>query len=189
MQRLGQPETRRHSTTRHYVALVGEVGRPSLASAGTVRRAVAGDGGLLAELRWSWRTEEGDEIGTEKAEFSAAFCRWLADRAKTHAAFLAEWSRAAVGMAWLATVERVPGPGVWRRLAGNLQSVYVLPEYRNRGLGAALVLAALEEAVSLGFDYVYVHPSTKAVPLYRRLGFEQSDGLLQVDFTSWSVPE
>ncbi len=84
-------------------------------------------------------------------------------------------------MAWLATIERVPGPATWTRLAGHLQSVYVLPDHRNRGIGAALVTAALEEATEREFDYVIVHPSERSLPFYRRLGFRETERVLEVD--------
>jgi GNAT superfamily N-acetyltransferase len=84
-------------------------------------------------------------------------------------------------MAWLARIDRVPGPGIWRRVAGTIQSVYVLPDRRGHGLGAALVNAALDTARDRGFDYVSVHPSEPSFSLYRRLGFAESGGVLELD--------
>lgn len=117
-------------------------------------------------------------------DFLVAFAQWFAEHDQSHSAFLAEHGDEPVGMAWLTTVERVPGPGVWRRVAGNLQSVYVLPDARGRGTGAALVRAALDEAVARGFDYVSVHPSERSFSLYRRVGFTDTDGVLEADFRS-----
>jgi GNAT superfamily N-acetyltransferase len=75
----------------------------------------------------------------------------------------------------------VPGPAAWTRLAGHLQSVYVLPEHRNAGVGAALVAAALDAARARGFDYVIVHPSERSFPLYRRAGFGPTGAVLRID--------
>jgi GNAT superfamily N-acetyltransferase len=117
-------------------------------------------------------------------EFRDAFVGWFGDHEQSHSAFVAELDDAGIGMAWLATVERVPGPGKWTRLAANLQSVYVLPAHRGHGVGAALVTAALEDATGRGFDYISVHPSERSFPLYRRLGFRETDGVLELDLRS-----
>ena len=116
-----------------------------------------------------------------RSEFDAAFRSWFLEHERTHVAFIALAERSAVGMAWLATIDRVPGPGVWTRLAGHLQSVYVRLEDRNQGIGAALVTEALKAAERRGFDYVIVHPSERSFPLYRRLGFCDTGAFLEHD--------
>ena len=147
----------------------------------SVRRASEADWTALAGLRWAWRVDERGELGRPRPEFLADFERWCRDHRETHLGFVAVARSVPVGMAWLATIERMPGPAVWTRLAGHLQSVYVLPEHRNGGIGAALVAAALDEARSRGFDYVIVHPSEPSFPLYRRAGFRESGAMLQID--------
>lgn len=86
-----------------------------------------------------------------------------------------------VGMAWLAIVERVPGPARWRRLSGYVQSTYVSPRHRGRGLGSALIDAVIDEAVRRELDYLAVHPSERSFPLYRRLGFSGAGDVLELD--------
>ena len=144
-----------------------------------VRRAGAGDAAALARLRWIWRAEERGETGMSWPQFRSAFGSWLRLRGDTHYAFLARRGDAVIGMAWLAVVERVPGPGRWTRLGGQLQSVYVLPEHRRRGVGRALVAAARAEAEALGVDWVIVHPSDASASLYAGTGFLARDGLLE----------
>lgn len=65
-------------------------------------------------------------------------------------------------MAWLMFTERVPGPAQQRRRFGDVQSVYVVPEVRGRGIGAALVQALLIEAgtLKLGPSMVKTTPSS-----------------------------
>lgn len=99
----------------------------------------------------------------------------------SHTAFIADDNGMTVGMAWLATVVRIPGPEKWLRLAGNLQSVYVLPSHRELGLGGSLVDAVVSEALQCGLDYVSVHPSAMSFGLYERAGFAQSTGVLEFD--------
>jgi GNAT superfamily N-acetyltransferase len=147
-----------------------------------VRPADVRDAGELAALRWRWRVEERGETGLEHLEFERQFAAWMADHPDTHRAWLAESADSAVGMAWLAVIERVPGPQRWRRLSGFLQSVYVAPESRGAGVGRRLIDAAVEAARSMGLDYLSVHPSEKSFPLYRRAGFAGYPGVLELRF-------
>jgi carbonic anhydrase len=59
---------------------------------------------------------------------------------------------------------------------GELKRLYVGSGYRGRGLGRALVRAALEAAREIGYQLVQVHTApflTEAVGLYRALGFQE----------------
>lgn len=149
--------------------------------AAIVRRAGIDDSAALARLRWVWRTTERGEHGLSQAEFETAFARWWAEHQSMHVGFIAERGGDAVGMAWLAVFERVPQPRRLERLAGNMQSVFVLEEFRNHGIGGSLVEAVIAEARSRGLGYLIVHPSERAYPLYERLGFAQTNRLLHLD--------
>jgi GNAT superfamily N-acetyltransferase len=50
--------------------------------------------------------------------------------------------------------------------------VYVVPDLRNDGIGAALLKHLLAEASRLELEHVTVHSSDRAVPLYERVGFD-----------------
>jgi GNAT superfamily N-acetyltransferase len=83
-------------------------------------------------------------------------------------------------MAWVALLPRIPRPGATSRMSADIQTVFVLPEQRGRGIGSALVHAAAEHAAQLGAIRVTVHSGRKAVPVYERLGFKSSRQLLQL---------
>ena len=150
-------------------------------SASTIRRAGAGDAAALARLRWLWRTSDRGEHGLSQLEFEAVFAHWWDDHQTTHVAFIAEHAGDAVGMAWLAMFDRIPQPRQLVRLAGNVQSVFVIEEFRNSGIGRGLVEAVILEAHARGVGYLIVHPSERAYSLYRRLGFAETNSLLQLD--------
>jgi GNAT superfamily N-acetyltransferase len=128
-------------------------------------------------LRWSWRAVERGERG-DPDRFRAEFTAWISERRRTHVPFLVEVGDLAVGMAWLAVIERIPGPEKWSRLSGFLQSVYVTPAHRNGGLGSLLVERLIDEARGEGLEYLSVHPSPRSFPFYRRLGFTGEGSLL-----------
>ena len=94
--------------------------------------------------------------------------------------FLAHRNGIAIGMAWLALVDRVPGPEYFTRRSAYVQSVYVLPGERSEGVGTALMKAVLDHARHLSLDYVAVHPSERTFALYRRLGFTETDRVLEL---------
>jgi GNAT superfamily N-acetyltransferase len=127
----------------------------------------------MARLRWRWSTEERGYSGTDSAAFVELFSAWVAEHLSTHLPFLAEADDRAVGMAWLMVADRVPSAvrGAHRR-SGDVQSVYVVPELRSSGVGAALLDAVLSDADRLGLEHVTVHSSDRAVPFYQRAGFQ-----------------
>jgi GNAT superfamily N-acetyltransferase len=131
-----------------------------------VRRAGVADVAVLAELRGL------DEYGFE------AFAGWVAAHAESHLPFVAEVDRYVVGAAWLLVAERVPGNGSPERWYGDVQSVMVREDYRNRGIGGALMAAILTEARALGLLHVTVHSGRRAVDFYLRNGFSHHRQIL-----------
>jgi len=153
-----------------------------------VRAGTAADGSELARLRWEWRSNLGRALELSEGDFTERFRYWVEAHPDTHLSFVAENDGSIVGMAWLAVLERVPGPDQWTRLSGILQSVFVAPDHRNGGIGAALVEAVIERARTIGVDYLTVHPSDLSFPLYRRLGFREWDGVLELDIGRPRMP-
>jgi GNAT superfamily N-acetyltransferase len=82
-------------------------------------------------------------------------------------------------MAWLMHADRVPGVTNPDRRMGDVQSVYVVPELRNRGVGAQLMSAVWAEARNRELEFVTVHSSERAVPMYERAGFRAGQNWLE----------
>jgi GNAT superfamily N-acetyltransferase len=145
-----------------------------------VRLASADDVETLGRLLWRW-TSERDEPEQSEDDYAFEFRGWCDAHRDTHIPFLAvDGDGTAVGMAWLALLDRVPRPNRRRRLFGDVQSVYVAPEYRSNGIGTALMRALLQHAKDLGLEHVTVHSGVRAVPVYERAGFASSRELLGV---------
>ena len=92
--------------------------------------------------------------------------------------FVAEIDRTVTGAAWLFVAERVPDNDSLDRWYGDVQSVMVREEYRNRGVGAALAARILTEAGNRGLLHVTVHSGRRAVNFYLRNGFSRHRQLL-----------
>ena len=131
-----------------------------------VRAGGLADAAALAELR---------DIGPDEL---AAYARWVSAHTETHLPFVAEVDGRVVGAAWLLIAERVPGPGSPDRRYGDIQSVMVREEYRNRGIGAALMAAILTEARARNLLHVTVHSGRRADGFYLRTGFRHHPRLL-----------
>jgi GNAT superfamily N-acetyltransferase len=99
------------------------------------------------------------------------FTTWTLDHRATHLAFLAEVDGRLAGMAWLSLTDRVPTAHTPDRRTGDIQSVYVTPEARGRGVGARLIETILRHARDVELAYLIVHSATGAVGFYERLGF------------------
>jgi GNAT superfamily N-acetyltransferase len=138
--------------------------------------------GEVARLRHEWRVRERGERGLDLADFTAHLREWARENAATHTAFLVERAGRAVGCGWLVVVHRVPSPATGSRRGGMLQAVYVAPEERGAGAGTALVRHMIDEGRRRGFEYLIVHPSERAVSLYRRVGFADADKALELRF-------
>ena len=131
-----------------------------------VRRAGDADLAALVELR---------ELDADR---SPAFAAWMAGHAETHLPFVAEAGGSVIGAAWLHIGERVPGRDSPERLYGDVQSVMVRAEHRNRGVGTALMAATLAGARARGLEHVTVHSGRGAVDFYLRNGFRHHRQIL-----------
>ena len=71
-----------------------------------------------------------------------------------------------IGMASLVADDMTTRPD----LSPWLAAVYVVPEFRNRGVGSSLVRAVMEEAAALGLKRLYLFTPDQ-MAFYRRLGW------------------
>jgi GNAT superfamily N-acetyltransferase len=132
----------------------------------------------VARLRWESASDEERERCTSE-EFVGPFIAWMRASSETHTAFVAHDGQV-VGMAWLAALPRTPGPGALERVGGDLQTVYVVPQARGRGVGEQLVRAVLAHAWQSGMHVVTVSSGRRARALYQRIGFVAEPTLLRI---------
>ena len=72
----------------------------------------------------------------------------------------------------LATDELGTSVGTARLTAsGQIGRMAVLPGWRYRGVGSALLAETLEAARQAGFDLVFLNAQARAIPFYERFGF------------------
>jgi ribosomal protein S18 acetylase RimI-like enzyme len=161
---------------------VGGVGQTGRVDNVTVREATDPDIPAVAALRWEWMVERyGAPADLDQSAFTTWFKDWAKRYAETHPCVIAERDGAAIGMAWIAIVPRVPTPHDLQRASADIQSVYVIPSERGKGIGRALADAVVAIADEHDVERVTVHSSAAAIGLYRRTGFAPQDGMLVLD--------
>ena|SRR5215831_19978765 len=68
----------------------------------------------------------------------------------------------------------VPWPGTQPRRAW-IQNVYVVPEFRRRGIAREIMRTLIDWCRAQGFNAVSLHASAEGRPLYEQLGFEATN--------------
>ncbi|MES9950764.1 MAG: GNAT family N-acetyltransferase [Candidatus Thiodiazotropha sp.] len=76
----------------------------------------------------------------------------------------------------LLALDRDQRPIATARLLGNGQigRMAVVPEWRNRGIGTALLLNLIQHADSIGLQTLFLHAQSSAEPFYAKAGFTAS---------------
>lgn len=144
----------------------------------STRVAEARDIRTAAQLRWRWLAEDTAATAMPPQEFAEQFEQWAS--ASSHVCVLLEEDGHAIGMAWLAHSPRVPSPNAFERATGDIQSVYVVPEARNRGLSRLLLGHVIAIGKERGYERLTVHSKSRSIPVYERLGFASSGRLMQL---------
>jgi GNAT superfamily N-acetyltransferase len=137
----------------------------------SVRRCSDDDVSVVADLRRAWNEENADAV-VEVDGYRVAFAAWWNEERQSRTFFVVEVDAVAVGMANVKRYDRMPvagrsTPGWW----GYVGNVFVLAEYRNAGVGRALMDDLIGWAFGAGAEHLRLAPSPLSVPFYDRLGF------------------
>lgn len=122
----------------------------------------------LAQWTYDAWSQYDPELTVDRATQSLGISQ---NREKIPLTFVALDGEIPIGMATLKESIRVPG---YQMKTPWLGSFYVLPEYKNQGVGSALLDAIYAKAKKLGYKTVYLFASDSLiVPWYEKQGWEQ----------------
>ena len=76
--------------------------------------------------------------------------------------------------AFLVITERPASPAFITGKSATVLNVLTYPEYRKRGLSTRVLLALIEEAKGMGVSMIDLFATPDGVPLYKKLGFQES---------------
>jgi len=74
----------------------------------------------------------------------------------------------------LAYDQNIPvGTARWRKTENGikLERFAVVPSYRGKGVGSALLKAALDNVLKTNTSYIYLHAQNQVIPFYEKFGF------------------
>lgn len=136
-----------------------------------VRTAGPEDVDALASLKVAWAQLASEPDDATTAAYAEELREWMAAQGDAVVCRVAVVDGEFVGMAWLVVFERVPNIRDRHRLTGDVQSVFVLPGHRSRGIGETLVRALCQDADERGIPRVTVSANEASAELYQRVGF------------------
>lgn len=139
-----------------------------------VREECADDRAALAALRATWAAEQEPGL-PDDADFEDTYSGWM--DANPRKFFVAEEDGKLVGMLNLLIFERMPKPGKDPSRWVYLGNVYVLPEFRNAGIGGRLVREAIGFSQGIQAARMVLSPSPASRNFYARLGFQPAKEL------------
>lgn len=86
-----------------------------------------------------------------------------------------------VAMAMLCCYEEMPDEISLEGKSAKLSSVYTLPSFRSRGYMEQLLLYLMDEARNCSIGEIYAAAERKAMPLYKRVGFQAAETIMFMD--------
>lgn len=137
----------------------------------------------LAELRWDFRMEDGNEIATvAKPEF-VEFCGSFLKRGLQngyHVYWIAEMQGEIVAHIFVHKIDLIPRPCKIHDQFGYITNNYTKPAYRNHGIGSKLMQEVRAWATVEDLELLIVYPSEQAVSFYERAGFIAENEVMEL---------
>lgn len=139
-----------------------------------VRPAAVTDVQALARMRYAFRAALAPAQEDER-DFVRRVEAWMHERLadpRDWFAWVATVDDAIVGNVWLQRVEKMPNPIAESESLGYITNMFVNPERRSSGIGAALLTTAVDFAAETGIHTLILWPSPRSRDFYARHGFE-----------------
>ncbi|HTK63811.1 MAG TPA: GNAT family N-acetyltransferase [Pseudonocardia sp.] len=164
----------------------------------SVRVADERDLPVMARLRRQWaaeRTGTPVDRSADGGAFERTFEAWWRTELPRRTFWLAEAGTdntgyTAVGSLNVVEIGNMPRPGGRPGRWGYVGNAFVVASYADRGVAAALLNAAVEQARERRYQRLVLRPTPSSAPFYLRHGFEPAgDGMLMfVPHTSVATP-
>jgi len=134
----------------------------------------------LSESRWDHWVEDGElQAQLSRLEFSETFTRWLQPRLGVDwFVWCAMDSDQIVCQVYIHRIAKLPKPSSPTDAFGYVTSVYTKPNFRNQGVGRALLNEVQRWALSVDLEFLVLWPSDESVRFWQREQFIANDSLM-----------
>jgi len=149
------------------------------------RLADAGDTSRLSALLWEQITEF-DQHNAELKDEYIDDCRNHIDSrlGKDLFCFIAEEDGLIVSHIFILITPKLPKLGRPNASYARLSSVRTIPEYRNKGIGGALMNNVISFCKEKKAEEIIVWPSQDSVGYYEGAGFSSKNKIMEIEFFS-----
>lgn len=142
----------------------------------------------LAQLRWEFRAEDGDEQPVVSYYHFIQACVPVLQRAMESGQatyWLAEMNGEIVAHIFVQRIDLVPRPCKLKDQFGYITNNYTKPAFRNQGIGSELLKRVIAWAKDEDYELLIVYPSEQAVPYYRRAGFTTETEVMELTLRAY----
>lgn len=143
------------------------------------RLATPDDLSELVQLRWEFRSEDGETAIESYEEFDLRYREFFEAGARdgSWAHWVAEVNGKVASHMAVQVVRSVPRPSRARDQWGYLTDCYTRPESRSASVGSSLLKQVIAWAEENDLEIIIVFPSEPSVSFYERAGFGPSEAL------------
>lgn len=155
------------------------------------RQAIGADLPALAQMRWDFRAEDGEEPRETFDAFRERYTRFVDEemRCGRLVYWIAEQGDAIVAHMAVIRVPGIPRPTRSADQWGYLTDCYTRPAVRGTGVGTVLLQRAQQWAREQDFELLLVAPSDSAERFYRRAGFLDASSFRQCQLRPFDESE
>ncbi len=137
----------------------------------------------LANLRWDFRMESGEEkAAMSREEFVKECVDFFEAKANGdyHFYWVAEKNGEIISQVFVHKVDMIPRPCKIDDRFGYITNDYTKPEYRNQGIGSKLLGEVIKWARNEDLELLIVYPSERAISFYERAGFRAENDVMEL---------
>ena len=137
----------------------------------------------LAQMRWDFRNEDGEEKPVvRRNDFLKACVKFLDQGLDNgyHTYWLAEKEDQIIAHIFIHRIDLVPRPCKLKDQFGYITNNYTQPKYRNQGIGSKLMNHVKKWAEEEDYELLIVYPSDESVSFYERAGFVGENDVMQL---------
>ena len=137
----------------------------------------------LAQLRWDFRNEDGEEKPVvSRNEFLKECVKFLDQGLDSgyHVYWLAEKEDQIIAHIFIHRIDLVPRPCKLKDQFGCITNNYTQSKYRNQGIGSKLMGHVKKWAEEEDYELLIVYPSDESVSFYKRAGFVEENDVMQL---------